>query len=47
MNIERNFWKQGPLPFDEAQDRLAGLLCDSLMIKGEHHLTLQPQPCTY
>lgn len=25
MNIKRNFWKQGPL--------LAGLLCDSLMMK--------------
>jgi len=33
MNIKRNFWKQGPFPFDEDQGRLAGLLCNSLNCK--------------
>lgn len=33
MNIKHNFWKQGPFPFDKAQDRLAGLLFDSLNYK--------------
>jgi hypothetical protein len=33
MNIKRNFWKQGPLPFDEALGRLAGLPFDPLNCK--------------
>ena len=33
MHNEKIFWKQGPLPFDLAQDRLAGLLLHQLCWK--------------